>query len=211
VKHIVWDWNGTLLDDLGLVVEATNASLALFGVGPVTADEHRRDFIRPITAYYEGVVGRPISSAEFEDLDREFHSAYNRGAPSLGLTRGVPDLLAGYGPHQSLLSMWFHKDLVPAVERHGLAAHFRRVDGLRATVGGGHKAPLLKLHLAEMSLDGADVVLIGDSVDDAEAAASVGAGAVLYSGGFTHVDKLRAVGVPVVDSLHEAVALVRAS
>jgi phosphoglycolate phosphatase-like HAD superfamily hydrolase len=54
-------------------------------------------------------------------------------------------------------------------------------------------------------------VLIGDSVDDAEAAASVGAGAVLYSGGFTHVDKLRAVGVPVVDTLHEAVALVRAS
>lgn len=209
MKHIVWDWNGTLLDDLGLVVDATNASLALFGAGPVTADEHRRDFIRPITAYYEGVIGRPISAAEFENLDREFHAAYNAGAPHLGLTFGVPDLLAGYGPHQSLLSMWFHKDLVPAVSRHGLTDYFRRVDGLRATVGGGHKAPLLKEHLAEMGLDPADVVLIGDSVDDADAAAAVGAGAVLYSGGFTHVDKLRAVGVPVVDTLEDAVKLVR--
>jgi phosphoglycolate phosphatase-like HAD superfamily hydrolase len=210
VKHIVWDWNGTLLDDLGLVVEATNASLALFGAGPVTADEHRRDFIRPITAYYEGVVGRPITAAEFVDLDQEFHTAYNSGAPALGLTQGVPELLASYQGGQSLLSMWFHKDLVPAVQRHQLTPYFRRVDGLRATVGGGHKAPLLKLHLAEMGLDGDDVVLIGDSVDDADAAASVGAGAVLYTGGFTHVDKLRAVGVPVVDSLQDAVTLIRA-
>ena len=91
-----------------------------------------------------------------------------------------------------------------------LSAYFRRVDGLRATVGGGHKAPLLKLHLAEMGLDADDVVLIGDSVDDADAAASVGAGVVLYTGGFTHVDKLRAVGVPVVDSLEDAVTVIRA-
>ena len=209
MKHIVWDWNGTLLNDLGLVVEATNASLALFGAGPVSADEHRRDFIRPITAYYEGVVGRPISSAEFEDLDREFHAAYNRGAPSLMLTGGVLDMLGSYAGTQSLLSMWFHVDLVPAVERYGLTPYFRRVDGLRATVGGGHKAPLLKAHLAEMGLDGSDAVLVGDSVDDADAAAAVGADAILYTGGFTHVDKLRAVGVPVVDSLDEAVALIR--
>ncbi len=208
VKHIVWDWNGTLLDDLGLVVNATNASLALFGAGPVSADEHRKDFIRPVSAYYEFVVGRAITEGEFVELDREFHRAYNDGAPALSLTAGVPELLASHGGGQSLLSMWFHKDLVPAVDRHGLTPYFRRVDGLRAEVGGGHKAPLLKSHLAELSLDGSEVVLIGDSVDDAAAAAAVGAEAILYTGGFTHVDKLRAVGVPVVDRLADAVALV---
>jgi phosphoglycolate phosphatase-like HAD superfamily hydrolase len=48
VTHLVWDWNGTLLDDLALVVAATNASLATAGGRPITAEEHRRDFRRPI-------------------------------------------------------------------------------------------------------------------------------------------------------------------
>ncbi len=47
-KHPVWDWNGTLLDDLRLVVDATTASLATVGGPVVTADEHRRDYRRPI-------------------------------------------------------------------------------------------------------------------------------------------------------------------
>ena len=55
------------------------------------------------------------------------------------------------------------------------------MDGLRASVGGGSKTP----HLAELGLTGPDCVLIGDSVDDAHAADAVGAGCVLYSGGFT--------------------------
>jgi phosphoglycolate phosphatase-like HAD superfamily hydrolase len=209
VTHIVWDWNGTLLDDLTLVVEATNASLATLGAGPVTADEHRRDFIRPVQAYYEFVIGRDITDVEFQALDKAFHDTYHAGAPTIALTQGVRELLASYGHGQSLLSMWFHTQLVPAVDRYELTPYFRRVDGLRATVGGGHKAPLLRAHLDGMGLRGEDVMLIGDSVDDAEAAASVGARAVLYSGGFTDVERLRKVGVPVVDTLEQAVALAR--
>jgi phosphoglycolate phosphatase-like HAD superfamily hydrolase len=50
-------------------------------------------------------------------------------------------------------------------------------------------------------------VLIGDSLDDADAAESVGARCVLYTGGFTDPDRLRASGRPVADALTEAVAL----
>lgn len=207
MTHIVWDWNGTLIDDISLVVTATNASLATLGAGPVSAEEHRRDFIRPVQAYYEFVVGRDITAAEFEALDRAFHDAYHAGVSGIALTDGVPELLSAHGGGQSLLSMWFHDRLVPTVDRYGLTPYFRRVDGLRAAVGGGHKAPLLRAHLDKLGLHGEDVMLIGDSVDDADAAASVGARAVLYSGGFTDVDRLRKVGVPVVDRLADAVAL----
>jgi phosphoglycolate phosphatase-like HAD superfamily hydrolase len=207
VTHIVWDWNGTLLDDLSLVVTATNASLATLGAGPVTADEHRRDFIRPVQAYYEFVVGREITPDEFAALDSAFHDTYHSGVPTIELTNGVRELLATYGGGQSLLSMWFHTHLVPTVDRYGLTPYFRRIDGLRATLGGGHKAPLLRAHLDELGLRGEDVLLIGDSVDDADAAASVGARAVLYSGGFTDIDRLRKVGVPVVDTLADAVEI----
>ena len=211
VTHLVWDWNGTLLDDLALVVAATNASLATAGGQPITAEEHRRDFRRPIEAYYAGVLGRPLRTDEFAQLDRAFHDAYDAGLGSIALAGDALDTLASWTGTQSLLSMWFHDQLVPAVDRRGLTRFFNRIDGLRAEVGGGHKAPHLAAHLAAMGVDGADCVMIGDSVDDALAAASVGARCVLYSGGFTDAVRLAEVGVPVVGSLVEAVAIAAAA
>ena len=207
MAHLVWDWNGTLLDDLSLVVAATNASLATAGGGPVTAEEHRRDFRRPVHAYYAGVLGRTLSPDEFLALDRAFHEAYQVGLPNVQLSVGALDALRGWTDTQSLLSMWFHEELVPTVSRYDLTSFFTRVDGLRAVVGGGHKAPHLAAHLAEMGIDGAECVMIGDSVDDADAALSVGAACVLYAGGFTDRARLLATGMPVVDTLAEAVAL----
>jgi phosphoglycolate phosphatase-like HAD superfamily hydrolase len=110
---------------------------------------------------------------------------------------------------QSLLSMWFHDELVPAVETYGLAGIFARVDGLRTEVGGDLKAGHLARHLAELGIAGDQVVLIGDSLDDAAAADSVGGQAVLYTGGFTAPARLRASGRLVADSLVEAVSLAR--
>jgi phosphoglycolate phosphatase-like HAD superfamily hydrolase len=207
MKHIIWDWNGTLLDDLDLVVSATNASLATAGGQPVTVDDHRRDFRRPVPHYYSAVLGRELTDAEFGDLDRAFHQAYNVGLPECALAPDALDALAAAGGDQSLLSMWFHDELVAIVDKFALSRHFQRVDGLRAAVGGGTKAPHLVAHLAALGLRGDECVLIGDSLDDAAAAASVGADCVLYSGGLTHPDNLAGAGVPVADTLADAVAL----
>jgi phosphoglycolate phosphatase-like HAD superfamily hydrolase len=210
VKHLVWDWNGTLLDDLALVVTATNASLAGIGGPQITAEDHRRDFRRPIAAYYAHVLGRPLRDHEFAQLDRDFHDAYRSGMATLALTADAMDAIAAWTGTQSLLSMFFHDELLPAVDRFGLAALLSRVDGLRgATVGGGPKAPHLREHLAAQGLRGADCVLIGDSVDDAHAAIEVGAAVVLYRGGFTHDEALRATGQPVATTLLEAVTIAR--
>jgi len=105
--------------------------------------------------------------------------------------------------------MWFHDELVPAIETYGLTGVFTRVDGLRTEVGGDLKAGHLANHLAELCVRGDQVVLIGDSLDDAAAADSVGAKVVLYTGGFTAPARLYASGRPVADTLVEAVALAR--
>jgi phosphoglycolate phosphatase-like HAD superfamily hydrolase len=207
VPHLVWDWNGTLLDDLTLVVTATNASLAAFGGPVVTAEEHRRDFRRPVVDYYASVLGRPLDAVDFAVLDNAFHAAYTDGLLGCPLSVGALEALAGWVGSQSLLSMWFHDKLVPTVSRYGLDGYFARVDGLRDAIGGGFKAPHLAAHLKALGLDGPDCVLIGDSVDDAEAAASVGARCVLYTGGFTDPRRLRGVGVPVADTLADAVLI----
>jgi phosphoglycolate phosphatase-like HAD superfamily hydrolase len=207
VVHLVWDWNGTLLDDLTLVVAATNASLASAGGGPTTAEAHRREFCRPISLYYSRTLGRSVDDAEFAALDRVFHEAYASGLVSTPLAADALTVLDAWSGTQSLLSMWFHRDLVPTVARYGLTRYFTGVDGLRAEVGGGSKAPHLLAHLLALGLSGPECVLIGDSVDDSVAAASVGAGCVLYTGGFTDPDRLRATGRPVADTLAEAVAI----
>ena len=204
--HLVWDWNGTLLDDLPLVVAATNASIAVHGIGPITAEEHRRDFIRPVPDYYAMLLGRPVDAEAFEVLNKAFHAAYNEGLTTCALAADAEAALRSWTGTQSLLSMWFHTELVPAVSRYGLAEYFTRVDGLRG-VGGGPKAPHLIAHLSALGLTGPDCVLVGDSVDDAEAARTVGARCVLYTGGFTDPGRLRATGLPVARSLAEAVEL----
>jgi phosphoglycolate phosphatase-like HAD superfamily hydrolase len=204
-RHLVWDWNGTLLDDLDLVVDATNASLASCGGPRVTADEHRRDFRRPVWAYYAHVLGRPVADDEFHRLDGVFHDAYQAGLAVCRLAVDALDAVTAWTGTQSLLSMWFHHELVPTVRRYGLADHLTRIDGLRDPIGGGPKVPHLRAHLAAMGLRGDQCVLIGDSVDDAEAASSVGARVVLYAGGFTDEKRLRATGSPVASTLTEAV------
>ncbi|MEV4491423.1 HAD hydrolase-like protein [Micromonospora coxensis] len=208
--HLVWDWNGTLLDDLDLVVRATNVAFASAGGPSVTADEHRARFRRPIADYYADMLGRAVDAEAFGALDRIFHDAYRAGLTSCTLAADATAAIAAWPGTQSLLSMWFHDELVPTVHTYGLTPHFARVDGLRAAVGGGFKAEWLAKHLAELGLDGHEVVLIGDSIDDADAAASVGAHCVLYTGGLSDPAALRASGHPVADTLTEAVTLAAA-
>ncbi|WP_238010851.1 HAD hydrolase-like protein [Dactylosporangium sp. AC04546] len=207
MKHLVWDWNGTLLDDLKLVVDATNVCLATVGGPVITAEEHRRDFRRPILDYYAYVLQRPVDQVEFQLLDDAFHDAYRLGMPTVRLVPDALDAMAEWPGTQSLLSMFFHDELLVEVERHGLTTRLVRVDGLPGTVGGHLKAAYLERHLAALAVDPADVVLIGDSVDDGDAARAVGASCVLYAGGFTDVRLLEATGLPVAHSLVDAVSL----
>jgi phosphoglycolate phosphatase-like HAD superfamily hydrolase len=208
--HLVWDWNGTLLDDLTLVVAATNHAFSAVGGPVVDSDGHRRQFRRPIAEYYAEVLGRAVDAEEFGRLDTIFHDAYRMGLTTCSLAGDAAAAIKAWPGTQSLLSMWFHDELVPAVETYGLSGIFARIDGLRTAVGGGFKAGHLAAHLTELDVPGEQVVLIGDSLDDAEAAASVGGVCVLYTGGFTDPDRLRASGLPVADTLRGAVELARA-
>ncbi len=209
--HLVWDWNGTLLDDLSLVVTATNHAFTAVGGRIVDADEHRARFRRPVAEFYAEILERAVDEEEFGKLDRIFHDAYRLGLTTMTLAADAKEALTSWPGSQSLLSMWFHDELVPAVETYGLGGVFTRVDGLRTEVGGHLKAGHLAEHLAGLGLTGEQVVLIGDSLDDAAAADSVGAAVVLYTGGFTDPVRLRASGYPVADTLVEAVSIARMS
>ncbi|MFB4423991.1 HAD family hydrolase [Streptomyces sp. QL37] len=208
--HLVWDWNGTLLDDIHAVLGATNAAFAEIDLAPLTLEQYRETYCVPIPKFYERLMGRLPTPAEWERMDGLFHRHYTEQRVSCGLTEGVEELLARWqagGRSQSLLSMYGHEHLVPVVRGYGIERHFVRVDG-RTGPSGGSKAEHMERHFQVLGgIAPESAVVIGDAVDDAVAAAHVGARAVLYTGGSHSRSSLEAVGVPVVDTLAEAVAL----
>jgi phosphoglycolate phosphatase-like HAD superfamily hydrolase len=209
--HVVWDWNGTLFDDLEIVVAAVNRGLAAFGAGPIDLDGYRSHYTRPVKVFYDRLLGRPVTDQEWAGLDRVFHTAYREmlaGARLTADTAEALEMVAAGGNTQSLLSMFPHQELVPLVERLQLADYFDRVDGLTGPPG-ALKAAYLERHLRDLiaGKDPRQVVVIGDTPDDAVAASHVGAGCVLYDGGSHHRSDLESVGVPVASTLVEAVSL----
>ncbi|MGW4818669.1 HAD family hydrolase [Streptomyces sp. NPDC004227] len=207
--HIVWDWNGTLFHDNDAVIGATNAAFAELGLEPITLEQYRALYCVPVPKFYERLLGRLPTEAEWDTMDGVFHRYYSEHRTRCTLTEGAVELLTGWtsaGHSQSILSMYGHEDLVPLVRGFGIETHFLRVDG-RTGRSGGSKAEHMVRHLGALSevVNPARTVVIGDAADDAVAARHVGARAVLYTGGSHSRVSLEEAGVPVVDTLREAV------
>ncbi|MET8001487.1 HAD family hydrolase [Nonomuraea glycinis] len=202
-KHIVWDWNGTLFHDIDAVVGATNEVFKAYELAPMTADGFRAVYTRPIWVAYERMLGRPLAEGEWELLDTGFHDAYFRLAVECALAADAEHALSTWTGTQSLCSMAPHAHLVPKVDAFGITRHFTRVDGLLGTTG-GEKAVHMAAHIESIAVSPREVLVIGDSVDDAVAASHVGARAVLYTGGMSTRAELESTGFPVVDTLAEA-------
>ena len=212
ITHIVWDWNGTLLDDNHANLAAVNAVCTTFGREPVEMEHWRTVFRRPLVSCYEELLGRSFVDGEWDRVEQLYEEGYRRHLPTCELAHGVPDVLhtwADGGGTQSLLSMAGHEHLVPLVTERGLAHHFTRMDGRRFTTEHDSKAEHLFHHLDNQGIDPAKVVLIGDIDDDARAAQEAGAQSILVSSGLMSRDRLIATGAPVVETPVAAVAALR--
>jgi phosphoglycolate phosphatase-like HAD superfamily hydrolase len=215
MRHVVWDWNGTLFDDLEIVVASVNVSLRSVGAPPIDTEGYRAVYQRPLHRFYEALLGRPVLPEEMQAIDNDFHAAYHALLDQARLTvdaRSAVELVAGRGQTQSVLSMWWHDRLVPAVRFFGLDDFMLAVDGHRGPPGASkehhlarHVEQLTRLFPAVVRREA--MTVIGDVTDDADAARAVGVGCVLYDGGSQPRAVLEAAGVPVAASLVEAVEM----
>ncbi|MFZ0977206.1 MAG: HAD family hydrolase [Solirubrobacteraceae bacterium] len=210
MTHVVWDWNGTLYDDFHVVVNAAARACASAGGPPIDAAAYRAHFTRPVQRFYAGVLGRPVVEEEWRALNDLYLAAYREQQAQASLAtdaRAALAAVAAAGHTQSLLSMWDHDDLVALVRQLGIDNAFVRVDGLRTREGGGKTVHLLRhLEAIAPAIDG-EILMVGDTTDDATAAQAARIRCVLMEDGPHPREALTACNVPLAGSLVHALEL----
>lgn len=213
--HIIWDWNGTLFDDLDIVVAAVNATIEPLGAGPISHDDYRAHYVRPVRLFYERLLDRAVSREEWHRFDDAFHHDYNEAVHHVGLAvdaLDALDLVERAGATQSLLSMYPHDELLPLATRHGVADSMVLIEGRRGTAGASKRDSMVRhvdaiLGHPHTTAELEEFVVIGDALDDATAADASGLRCILYDNGSHPFDHLVATGHPVTQSLMTALDL----
>ncbi len=201
-KHIIWDWNGTLLDDVWLCVEIINAMLAKRNLAPVSRDGYREAFTFPVQDYYQK-LGFDFEREPFETISTEFISQYEDRRSECSLMHAAPETLATVsqlGLTQSVLSASKKSYLKQALEEYGLSRTFMTVDGLdnhHAT----SKVEQGKNFIAYSNLLQSQILLVGDTIHDAEVASAIGTDCCLIPNGHQSRKRLATCGVPLIGSL----------
>jgi phosphoglycolate phosphatase-like HAD superfamily hydrolase len=237
--HIIWDWNGTLLDDENLILAATNEAFARLhfaeiedtdpaeiapGIPALTPERYRQLFTRPLRKFYYTVMRRNITDSEFQHWTELYLAAYLRRSAKARLNRGARAVLQAWsnaGGSQSLLSLCEHSDLIQQVERLGLTSYFVRIDGRRHSHvdDSDSKRGPLRSHLKYLldcgspqistAIAAGRVVMVGDMADDIAAARAVGLTCILFAKGLPDLGPAETINVPTAATLHQAVELAK--
>lgn len=208
-QAVIWDWNGTLLDDLAACVAALNDLLRTRGMPLVSPDEHTKRFLFPVRDYY-AALGFDFSRESFPQIAVEYHQAYDRrweGIRLRGDAHEAFDTLDRARIKQHLLSASEQGRLMEQLDRFGIRDRFASVSGLddlHADGKVGRGRDLVK----EQKLTAQSTWMIGDTLHDVEVAAELGVEPILVTGGHQHEQTLRSTGVRVVESLSAAAELI---
>lgn len=202
-KNIVWDWNGTLLDDLEVSVETINRILLENELAPISVEHYRSIFGFPVKAYYQQ-IGFDFSRHSWEAVSIDFIDTYRQLAGDLQLTSGIRPVLQGLqerGYKLYILSALKEDVLHEMLESYHLNQFFKAIYGAEDIYASGKVTRGEELVRHEM-LDTEQTVMIGDTLHDAEVADALGFDIILFSGGHNSRERLIEVA-PVIDQMDE--------
>ena len=203
-SHIIWDWNGTLLDDIQLCLDIINKLLAKRQLPTVTRDKYLDFFGFPVRDYYQK-IGFNFEKESFETISTEFIKAYEQGRPLCHLMDGSYKIikdLSEFGYSQSIVSASKQAYLIPAIEEYGLSSYFTAVNGIEDHHASG-KLEMAKQYIRELNIPTDRILLIGDTLHDAEIADSMNLGCILIPNGHQSRQRLLSSGSTMVYSLDE--------
>lgn len=182
--HVLWDWNGTLLDDIDLCVEVIGELLTRYDLPLIDREIYRARFGFPVRAYYER-IGFDFSRTPFETVAAEFVAAYNARVERCSLFPDAKDLiqsLSREGRTQAILSAAHEVELMRLTGKHGLKEWLAHVYGLPDHYAAGKIARGKEL-ITALGANPKDCVLVGDTIHDAEVAEALGIDVILLGDG----------------------------
>lgn len=193
IRHLIWDWNGTLLDDIEACVGAINRMLERRRLPCIDTPTYRRIFDFPVISYY-AQLGFDLDAEDWNAVAIEFHENYGDLAHTATLREGVAEVLAALGDvmdGMSVLSACEQTILERMLAEHGIRQHFGHVSGLD-NLHAASKLENGRRMLATLKLPPREIVLIGDTNHDHEVAAALGIGCLLLAGGHQAESRLLA-------------------
>ena len=212
LKHIIWDWNGTMLDDRWLAIAAMNSVLASRNMDELTEDQYLQFFTFPVIEYYRR-LGFDFEKEPFSVSGTEFINEYNARAFEPQLHDGIIDLIAELnenGVSHSILSASSQKILNKLAKHHNINHYFIAVLGQDNHYAYG-KIATGKMWINKLDIAPKNTLFIGDTEHDLEVANAIGSHCALLSWGHSSTERLENRGINVFDAISDLKSWINAS
>lgn len=203
-KNIIWDYNGTIIDDAQLAVDAENMVLASYGKGPITLEYYLAECEMPILNFYYKLFD--MHKYDFSEIAKRFMQYYGQLSGGLSVfpeVREVISYLDGKGYNQAVISGFETGRLTNSLTQFGLDGYFKFMSGSDNIDCSSKSERALKV-ITENGFDPKETLFIGDMYHDYETAKFSGADCLLIAKGHQGADVLKAYGsVKVLDNALE--------
>jgi len=199
---LIWDWNGTLLDDVELSLRIVNELLGEFGLPALSRSRYREIFDVPVSRYWER-AGLDLESVDFGALSLDYCSRFEAalaGARLFASAEGVLGAARRAGARQLLLSNTEQAAMERAIAHFELGGVFDAVRGMSHSLATGKLEGARDL-MERFGLDARTTLMVGDTAHEAELARSLGVDCILVSDGHQSPERLARLGLPVLDTL----------
>lgn len=205
-SRVIWDFNGTLLDDVAVCIHSADTLLARYSLPPIaTVERYHEVFGFPVIDYYRR-VGFDFDRLDFKTVADEWVALYldevERAPLRAGISKTVREITRR-GLPQTVLSMTEQKMLLHQLDLVGMREAFDEVVGLD-NVYASSKLALAAAWREEHP--GEHPLYIGDTLHDAESAGIIGADCLLLTGGHESASSLASSGLPLLTSPQEILA-----
>jgi len=204
IKHIVWDWNGTLLNDNELAITAINILLEKYKLPQITLDKYLEIFTFPVIDYYKK-LGFDFNKTPFTIVGTEFIDEYIAHMYEVDMQSGAKEVLQYFqdiGIAQSLLSAAKQQMLNDLMAHHDIGNYFVKVQGLSDHYANS-KLEAGKALINEMDCSSSEVLFVGDTLHDMEVADEIGANCILIAAGHAPYERLKTSSKKVFHNILE--------
>lgn len=208
-KHIIWDFNGTMLADAQLSVDCDNVVFDALGLPRITIDDYRAHMTMPVRNFYTA-LGVDLAVYPYETISRIWLDRFNQLAVEAGLVPGVLEVVRALhemGYTQSILSASYEPSLRAQCAHLGLVPYMRAIDGL-GDESAMPKTEIGRRQMAALGIEPQRAVLVGDMIADAELARALGTKCVLVPWGHNSRERLLTTGCPIAGSCGELLELI---